>query len=147
MSRNINIVNKRAKFDYEFIRNEVAGIVLTGTEVKSIFAGKLSLSESFCIFDNDELFIRNSNIPETDSPYSHKSTRDRKLLLKKVELNRLKKELVKGLTIVPYRVFCNDKGLLKVEIFLAKGKNHANKKESLKEKDIKRDMEKELKIK
>lgn len=147
MSRNINIVNKKAKFDYEFIRNEIAGAVLTGTEVKSIFAGKLSLSESFCLFVDGELFIRNSSIPETDSPYTHRATRDRKLLLKKVELNRLKKELVKGLTIVPYRVFCNDKGLLKVEIFLCKGKNHANKKESLKEKDIKRDMEKELKIK
>jgi SsrA-binding protein len=146
MSRNVNIVNKKAKFDYEFIRNETCGIVLTGTEVKSIFAGKLSLSESFCLFVDGELFIRNSNIPETDSPYTHKATKDRKLLLKKVELNRLKKELVKGLTIIPYRVFCNDKGLLKVEIFLCKGKNHANKKESLKEKDIKRDMEKELKI-
>lgn len=147
MSRDINIVNKKSKFDYEFIHNEIAGIVLTGTEVKSIFAGKLSLSESFCLFVNDELFIRNSNIPETDSPYTHKATRDRKLLLKKTELNRLKKELVKGLTIVPYRVFCNDKGLLKVEIFLAKGKNHQNKKESLKEKDIKREIEVNFKYK
>jgi len=98
----VNIVNKRVKFEYEVIRTEIAGIVLIGSEVKSIKSGKVSLSESYCTFINDELVLKNANITEMSSSYTHKSTQDRKLLLKKIELDRLKKELVKGLTIVPY---------------------------------------------
>ena len=138
--KEINIVNKRAKFEYEFIRTEIAGIVLMGSEVKSIRDGKISLVESYCSFNNGELYLKNANISEFLSDYTHKSSQDRKLLLKKVELNRLKKELIKGLTIVPYRVFVNEKGLIKVEIVLARGKNHQDKRDTIKKRDIEREI-------
>jgi SsrA-binding protein len=138
--KEINIVNKKAKFEYEFIRTEIAGIVLMGSEVKSIRDGKISLVESYCSFNNGELYLKNANINEFLSDYTHKSSQDRKLLLKKVELNRLKKELMKGLTIVPYRVFVNEKGLIKVEIVLARGKNHQDKRDTIKKRDIEREI-------
>lgn len=138
--KEINIVNKKAKFEYEFIRTEIAGIVLMGSEVKSIRDGKISLVESYCSFNNGELYLKNANINEFLSDYTHKSSQDRKLLLKKVELNRLKKELIKGLTIVPYRVFVNEKGLIKVEIVLARGKNHQDKRDTIKKRDIEREI-------
>ena len=138
--KEINIVNKKAKFEYEFIRTEIAGVVLMGSEVKSIRDGKISLVESYCSFNNGELYLKNANIAEFLSDYTHKSSQDRKLLLKKVELNRLKKELIKGLTIVPYRVFVNEKGLIKVEIVLARGKNHQDKRDTIKKRDIEREI-------
>jgi SsrA-binding protein len=108
--------------------------------VKSIRDGKISLSESFCTFINGELFLRNANISEISSNYTHKSTQDRKILLKRKELARLEKELIKGLTIVPYRVFLNEKELIKIEIVLAKGKKTHDKRESIKLRDIDRDI-------
>jgi SsrA-binding protein len=96
MKTKVNIVNKKVRFEYEILRTEVAGIMLIGSEVKSIKAGKVSLSESYCTFINGELVLKNANITEMSSSYTHKSTQDRKLLLKKVELGRLQKELVKG---------------------------------------------------
>ena len=140
MKNQVNIVNKRAKFEYEFIRTEVGGIMLMGSEVKSIRDGKISLSESFCAFINGELFLRNANISEMSSDYTHKSNQDRKILLKRKELSRLQKELIKGLTIVPYRVFLNDKGLIKIEVVLAKGKKLYDKRESIKARDIEREI-------
>ena len=95
MKNQVNIVNKKAKFEYEFIRTEIGGIVLMGSEVKSIRDGKISLSESFCSFINGELFLRNANITEIPTNYTHKSTQDRKILLKKRELVKLQKELKK----------------------------------------------------
>ena len=140
MKNQVNIVNKRAKFEYEFIRTEVGGIMLMGSEVKSIRDGKISLSESFCAFINGELFLRNANISEMSSDYTHKSNQDRKILLKRKELSRLQKELIKGLTIIPYRVFLNDKGLIKIEVVLAKGKKLYDKRETIKARDIEREI-------
>jgi SsrA-binding protein len=140
MKTQVNIINKKAKFEYEFIRTEVGGIVLMGSEVKSIRNGKMSISESFCTFVDGELYLKNANISEISSDYTHKSNQDRKILLKKRELSRLQKELIKGLTIVPYRVFLNEKGLIKVEIALAKGKNLYDKRETMKKRDIEREI-------
>jgi SsrA-binding protein len=140
----VNIVNKRVKFEYEVIRTEIAGIVLIGSEVKSIKSGKVSLSESYCTFINDELVLKNANITEMSSSYTHKSTQDRKLLLKKIELDRLKKELVKGLTIVPYRIFENERGLIKVEVVLGRGKKLHDKRDTIKNRDIAREISRTL---
>jgi SsrA-binding protein len=144
MKNQVNIVNKKAKYEYQFIRTEIGGIVLMGSEVKSIRNGKMSISEAFCVFVNGELYLKNANITEISSNYTHKSTQDRKILLKRQELTRLQKELVKGLTIVPYRVFLNEKGLIKVEIALAKGKNLYDKRETMKKKDIEREINRNL---
>jgi len=140
MKNQVNIVNRRAKFEYEFIRTEIGGIVLMGSEVKSIRDGKISLSESFCTFINGELFLKNANISEMSSDYTHKSNQDRKILLKKRELTRLQKELIKGLTIVPYRVFLNEKGLIKIEVVLARGKKLHDKRETIKVRDLDREI-------
>ena len=137
-------MNKRVKFEYEVIRTEIAGIVLIGSEVKSIKSGKVSLSESYCAFINDELVLKNANITEMSSSYTHKSTQDRKLLLKKIELDRLKKELVKGLTIVPYRIFENERGLIKVEVVLGRGKKLHDKRDTIKNRDIEREISRTL---
>lgn len=144
MKNHINILNKRAKFDYEFIRTEICGIVLMGSEVKSIKNGKISLSESYCLFDNGELFLKNSNITEIPSDYTHKSNQDRKILLKRAELRKFESELIKGLTIIPYRVFSTDKGLIKIEIALAKGKKTYDKRESIKLRDTEREIRRKL---
>jgi SsrA-binding protein len=144
MNKSINIINRRVKYEYEFIKTEIAGIVLMGSEVKSIRDGKISLSESFCVFIDGELYLKNANITEVSSAYTHKSNQDRKLLLKKVELKRFKKELVKGMTIVPYRVFINDKGVIKVEIVLGRGKNTYDKKETIKQRDINKETQKNM---
>ena len=140
MKNQVNIVNKRAKYEYEFIRTEIGGIMLMGSEVKSIRDGKISLSESFCTFINGELFLRNANISEMSSDYTHKSNQDRKILLKRKELSRLQKELIKGLTIVPYRVFLNEKGLIKIEVVLARGKKLHDKRETIKVRDLDREI-------
>jgi SsrA-binding protein len=100
----------------------------------------MSISEAFCTFIDGELYLKNANISEILSDYTHKSNQDRKILLKRRELSRLQKELIKGLTIVPYRVFLNEKGLIKVEIALAKGKNLYDKRETMKKRDIDREI-------
>lgn len=140
MKNQVNIVNKRAKFEYEFIRTEIGGIMLMGSEVKSIRDGKISLAESFCTFIDGELYLRNANVSEMLSDFTHKSNQDRKILLKRKELGKLQKELIKGLTIVPYRVFLNEKGLIKIEIALAKGKKLYDKRETIKRRDIEREI-------
>lgn len=144
MKNKVNIVNKKVRFEYEIIRTETAGIMLMGSEVKSIKSGKVSLSESYCTFINGELILKNANITEMTSAFTHKSTQDRKLLLKKVELERLQKELVKGLTIVPYRIFENERGLIKVEVVLGRGKKLHDKRDTIKNRDIQREISRTL---
>lgn len=145
---NINIKNKRASFDYEFIETFTAGIVLTGTEIKSIRLGKASLVDTFCIFEKDELWVRNMYIAEYfyGSYNNHAARRDRKLLLNKKELRKMQR-LVKetGYTIVPTRLFLNDRGLVKVNIAVARGKKQYDKRQSLREKDDKRAMDRAMK--
>lgn len=145
MNNNINIKNKRASFDYEFIDLYTAGIVLTGTEIKSIRLGKASLVDTFCYFSKNELWVKNMNISEYfyGSYNNHISRRDRKLLLEKKELIKLQR-LVKesGFTIVPVRLFINEKGLAKLVIALAKGKKLYDKRNAIKERDDKRYMDK-----
>ncbi|MEL7268909.1 MAG: SsrA-binding protein SmpB [Bacteroidota bacterium] len=144
MQQNINIKNKRARFDYELLDTYTAGIVLSGTEIKSIRLGKASISQSFCEFnDADELFIINMQVDEYSygGHYNHKPKAERKLLLNRQELKKLKKEVTtSGLTIVPLRVFINDRGLAKVNIALARGKKLYDKRETLKDRDNKRNL-------
>lgn len=140
MQKNINILNKRAKFEFEFIEKYTAGIVLAGTEIKSIRLGKASIADSFCEFQNGELFMINSHVEEYSfgTHYNHKAKSERKLLLNKKELKSLHKSVQnKGLTIVPLRLFTNEKGLAKVEIALAKGKKMFDKRETIKERETK----------
>lgn len=144
----INIKNKRARFEY-FIEEEfTAGIVLAGTEIKSIRNGKASIIEAYCVISEGELWIRNMYIApyENASFYTHKTRGDRKLLLNRKELSRIEKFLkVKGNTIVPLKVFLNEKGWLKVQIACAIGKKLHDKREDLKEKDDKREMDRAMK--
>jgi len=140
MQKNVNILNKRAKFEFEFIEKYTAGIVLAGTEIKSIRLGKASIADSFCEFQNGELFMINSHVEEYSfgTHYNHKAKSERKLLLNKKELKSLHKSVQnKGLTIVPLRLFTNEKGLAKVEIALAKGKKMFDKRETIKERETK----------
>ncbi|SEH68594.1 SsrA-binding protein [Paenimyroides aquimaris] len=140
MQKSINILNKRAKFEYEFIEKYTAGIVLAGTEIKSIRLGKASIADSFCEFQNGELFMINSHVEEYSfgTHYNHKAKSERKLLLNKKELKSLHKSVQnKGLTIVPLRLFTNEKGLAKVEIALAKGKKLYDKRETIKDRENK----------
>ncbi|WP_430425559.1 SsrA-binding protein SmpB [Maribacter litoralis] len=141
MQNTINIKNKRARFEYELQDKFTAGIVLAGTEIKAIREGRASISESFCEFnDNGELFVINMQIDEYShaSHFNHKPKAERKLLLQKRELKKLGKEVkTSGLTIVPLRVFINDRGLAKMQIALAKGKKLYDKRETIKDRDNK----------
>ena len=144
----INIKNKRASFDYELLDTYTAGIVLTGTEIKSLRLGKAGLVDTFCYFAKGELWVKNMHISEYfyGSYNNHASTRDRKLLLTKKELRKLERGIKDtGFTIVPVRMFINEKGLAKVVVALAKGKKQYDKRESLKEKDDKRAMDRMFK--
>jgi SsrA-binding protein len=147
-SNEINIKNKRARFEYFIDEEFIAGVVLAGTEIKSIRNGKASIIESYCVIADGELFIRNMYIApyENASFYTHKTRGDRKLLLNKKELNRIEKFLkVKGNTIVPLKLFLSDKGWLKIQIACARGKKLHDKREDLKEKDDKREMDRAMK--
>ena len=144
MQQNINIKNKRARFDYEILDTYTAGIVLGGTEIKSLRLGKANISQSFCEFnDKGELFVINMQIDEYShgSYYNHRPKAERKLLLNKRELKKLRKEVVTtGLTIIPLNLFINDRGLAKMNIGLAKGKKLYDKRESIKDRDSKRNL-------
>jgi SsrA-binding protein len=140
MKNSVNIVNKKSKFEYEFIQVEVAGIKLKGSEVKAIRMGKASISEGYCYFSNGELFIKGMNISDYGFGSSHETVVDRKLLLKKKELKNLQDQLINGLTIIPYRLFTNDRNLIKLEIALARGKKLYDKRQSIKLRDIDRDI-------
>ena len=146
--KNINIRNKRATFDYEIIEEYVAGIVLVGTEIKSLRLGKASLVDSYCYFERGELWIRNVNIAEYTwgTCNNHIPKRDRKLLLNRKELNKLQRALQdRGLTVVGLRLFLNDRGLATVAIGLARGRKSYDKREYIKENDAKREMDKAMK--
>lgn len=142
------IRNRKARFNYDTIYTEVAGLMLKGTEIKSIKNGKASFSDSYCYFDGDELFVKNLVVSEYDNGNinNHNPYRDKKLLLTKQQLLKLKtRSSERGLTIVPTRLFIDDKGLAKLEIALAKGKNVSDKKRKILEEDIKKDMDREVK--
>tara|TARA_B100001142_G_scaffold330070_1_gene395996 strand:+ start:3244 stop:3717 length:474 start_codon:yes stop_codon:yes gene_type:complete len=141
----INIKNKRARFEYELIDEYTAGIILTGTEIKSIRNSKASIAESFCEFNHKgELFTVNMHIEEYafGTRFNHKPKAQRKLLLNKKELNKLYKEVKNGgLTIVPLKLFINDKGFAKIRIALARGKKLYDKRETIKDRENKRDLD------
>ena len=145
MQKQINIQNKRARFEYEILDEYIAGIVLSGTEIKSIRKSKASIAESFCEFnEKGELFAVNMFIEEYafGSRFNHRPRGSRKLLLKKIELKKLNREVRNtGLTIVPLKLFINDKGFAKVKIALARGKKLFDKRETLKDRDNKRDLD------
>ena len=145
MQKRINIQNKKARFEYEILDQFTAGIVLTGTEIKSIRDSKASIAESFCEFnERGELFTVNMHIEEYafGTRYNHRPKAQRKLLLNKKELKKLQREVQNtGLTIVPLRLFITDKGFAKLRIALAKGKKLYDKRETIKDRDNKRDLE------
>jgi SsrA-binding protein len=140
MKKLINIVNKKAKFEYEFILTKTAGIILKGSEVKSIRNGKVSISEGYCYFNNGELFVKGMSISEYGFGSSHDTVADRKLLLNKKELIDIEKNLLNGLTIIPYRLFTTDHGFIKLEIALVKGKKLYDKRQLIKERELDRDI-------
>ena len=145
----VNIKNKRASFDYELVERFTAGIVLYGTEIKSIREGKASLVDTYCQFSAGELWVRNMQISayRLGYYYNHDVKRERKLLLNKCELRKLEKATKEtGYTIVPTKLFTNEKGLAKLEIALARGKKAYDKRETLKEKEDRRDMDRFMKM-
>jgi len=150
VQKNINILNKKARFAYEILDKYTAGIVLTGTEIKSIRSSKASIAESFCEFnDAGELFVINMTIEEYafGTHYNHLPKAERKLLLNKRELKSLQKEVnIKGNAIIPLRLFINEKGYAKLEIALAKGKKLYDKRETIKDRDNKRNLDRIKKI-
>jgi len=140
----VNIKNKRASFDYEFIDTFTAGIVLTGTEIKSIRAGKASLVDTYCYINNGEIWVKNMYVAHylEGSYNNHLERRERKLLLNKKEIrNLLNDTKAPGFTIVPVRLFINEKGLAKLDIALARGKKEYDKRQTLKEKEDRREMD------
>ena len=145
MQKKINIQNKSARFEYEILDEYIAGIVLSGTEIKSIRNSKASITESFCEFnEKGELFALNMFIEEYafGTRFNHSPRGSRKLLLKKIELKKLNREVRNtGLTIVPLKLFINDKGFAKITIALARGKKLFDKRETLKDRDNKRDLD------
>lgn len=145
----VEIKNKRASYEYETVERYCAGIMLKGTEIKSIRQGKASLQEAYCTFKGHELVILNMHIApyEQGGWLNHEPRRERKLLLTKKELRKLKaKSEEKGLTIIPTRLFINERGLAKLDIILARGKKLHDKREDIKEKDIKRQLARDFKI-
>lgn len=143
------IVNRKAEYEYHFVAKYEAGIVLQGSEIKSIRSGHVNLSDAYCIFQNGELYVKSMYIKEYDNAtYSnHESRRDRKLLLHKSELKKLERRVKeKGLTIIPYRVYFSERNMVKVEVVLGQGKKSFDKRETIKAKDTKRDLERMSKV-
>lgn len=143
-AKDVNIKNKRARFDYEIIDTYTAGIVLTGTEIKSVRQGKASLADTFCYVANGEVWLKNMHISEYSygSYNNHEVRRERKLLLQRKEIRKLEKDGKEaGFTIVPLRMFINERGLAKVVIGLGRGKKEYDKRQSIKEREDKRSMQ------
>lgn len=136
----MKIENKKTRFEYTFLETYEAGIVLTGMEVKSIRLGNVNLTDTYCYFKGDELFVKNISI----SLANGEPKRERKLLLKKSQLRKLKSKLINGLTIVPTKIYFNERNLIKVEIVLAQGKKLHDKRNTIKERDIQRDLQKNI---
>jgi len=148
MSDKVHIKNKKASFEYFLIEKFIAGIQLTGTEIKSLRENKANITDAYCSFDKGELYVRNMHIAEyTYGTYmNHEPKRDRKLLLNKRELRKLFNKLKEqGITIIPTLLFINEKGLAKIEIALAKGKKLYDKRETLKTKDAQREINRQKK--
>ena len=148
LKNHINILNKRASFEYAFLEKYTAGIQLSGTEIKSIRAGKANITDGYCFFKNNELWIKNMHISEYEQGTynNHEPNRDRKLLLNKIEINKLQKKLKdQGLTIVPLKLFISDSGYAKLEIALAKGKKLFDKREDIKKRDLQRETARNFK--
>jgi SsrA-binding protein len=147
--RAMEIVNRKVKYEYHFVSTLEAGIVLTGTEVKSLRAGEAHLSDAWCLFVDNELYIKNMHISEYKfgTTHQHEPKRTRKLLLKKAELKKLQRRVTeKGFSIVPFRIFFNDRGIAKCEIALARGKKAYDKRVTIKDRDLKRELERENKL-
>ncbi|MDR0385703.1 MAG: SsrA-binding protein SmpB [Prevotellaceae bacterium] len=141
---NINIKNKKASFEFEFLEKYIVGIQLSGTEIKSIRQGKVNIADSYCFFRNNELWLQGMHISEYwwGTCNNHDPKRERKLLLTRKELNKLeRKSQDKGLTIIALRVFINERGYAKLEIALARGKKSFDKRQDIKEKDTKRELD------
>ncbi len=136
----MKIENKKTRFEYTFLETYEAGIVLTGMEVKSIRLGNVNLTDTYCYFKDDELFVKNISI----SLANGEPKRERKLLLKKSQLRKLKSKLINGLTIVPTKIYFNERNLIKVEIVLAQGKKIHDKRNTIKDRDIQRDLQKNI---
>ncbi|MCJ8166436.1 SsrA-binding protein SmpB [Pontibacter sp. E15-1] len=144
IQKHVNIVNRKASFEFQFIEKYIAGMMLKGTEIKSIREGKVNLQDGYCVFQRQELWLHNAHIaPYTEGThYNHEPTRPRKLLLSKRELRKLESGAEEqGITIIPYRVFISERGFAKVEIALARGKKLYDKRQDIKEKDVKREMD------
>lgn len=147
-SNDINIRNRQASFEFELLDKYIAGLVLMGTEIKSIREGKVNLQDGYCFFNDGELFVKGINITPyaQGTHYNHEAQRERKLLLKRMEIKKLERKVEeKGLTLVPVRLFINERGFAKLEIALARGKKMHDKRDSIKERDAKRDLDR-LKI-
>lgn len=134
-----NIVNRKARYDYFFIDTYIAGIQLFGPEVKAIQKGKVTMLDSFCYFNRGELFVKGLTINSTGS-FTPDPNRDKKLLLNRKELNKIEKEITNGITIIPKRIFNTPKGILKLEISISKGKKDYDKRNTIKERDLNREM-------
>jgi len=144
------IVNKKAKFEYSFIQEFEAGVMLVGTEVKSLRAGNANLKDAYCHFKNDALLIKSLYIGEYShgNVNNHETRRDRRLLLRKTELKKLDRGVKeKGLTIIPYKIYFSERGFVKIQIALAQGKKTYDKRSSIKDKDLKRDADRQMRIK
>lgn len=142
-SNSINVRNKQATFNYELLDKFIAGIVLRGTEIKSIREGKVNLQDGYCYFSRGELFLKGITITPyaQGTHYNHEAGRERKLLMKRSELQKLESKVEeKGLALIPVRLFINDRGLAKLEVGLGKGKKTHDKRESIKERDVKREL-------
>ncbi len=146
--KDINIVNRRASFEFSLVEKYIAGMQLQGTEIKSIREGKANLSDSYCFFKNGELWIKSLHISEyTEGTYNnHHPTRERKLLLNRRELDKIEKKLKdQGLTVIPLRLFVADNGYAKLEIAVAKGKKLHDKRDDIKKKDLQRETDRRFK--
>lgn len=146
--KKIEYVNRKAKHEYHFLELVEAGIVLTGTEIKSIRAGQVNLRDAYCVFEGDELHVRSIYIGEykQGNQFNHEERRTRKLLLKRQELHKWqKKTKEKGFTIVPYRMYLNERGVCKLEIVLVQGKKNYDKRDAIKQKDTKRALDRAMK--
>jgi SsrA-binding protein len=141
----INIVNRKAKFDYHLLDNYDAGICLLGSEVLSIRELAISFTDSFCYIKDDEVWIKNLNISKRSGTFQHEPNRDKKLLLTKKEIKKLKKSNIKGTTIIPVKIFTNQRNIIKIQISLGKGKKDYDKKKDTMERDIQKQNLSELK--
>ncbi|MCC6462656.1 MAG: SsrA-binding protein SmpB [Saprospiraceae bacterium] len=148
-SSKIEITNRRASFEYQFEQEYEAGLALTGTEIKSIRAGNANINDAYCLFENGELWIRNMYIAEYEygTDNNHEPRRNRKLLLRKTELRKLERRVKeKGFTIIPYRLFMSERGFAKLKIELASGKKSYDKRESIKQREDKRSLDRLKKV-